>query len=183
VADRVNPLKFYLFSATSSGTATIYISVNGGQTFTVASQLSNQYDMGLFVSPAAEGDLWTTSYNGLNHSTNSGTSFTTVLGYPNTVYAMGFGAPASGLTYPTLYIVGTLTNDPNCVAVSDVAAGFSTSTECIYRSVDEGNTFVRINDYDHQYSNANIIVGDPRIFGRFYLATPGRGIIEGDSPN
>jgi hypothetical protein len=182
-ADRVNPLKFYLFSAASGGTATIYISVNGGQTFTVASQLSNQYDMGLFVSPAAEGDLWTTSYNGLNHSTNSGTSFTTVLGYPNTVYAMGFGAPASGLTYPTLYIVGTLTNDPNCVAVSDVAAGFSTSTECIYRSVDEGNTFVRINDYDHQYSNANIIVGDPRVFGRFYLATPGRGIIEGDSPN
>jgi hypothetical protein len=49
--------------------------------------------------------------------------------------------------------------------------------------VDEGNTFVRINDYDHQYSNANIIVGDPRVFGRFYLATGGRGIIEGDSPN
>jgi hypothetical protein len=182
-ADRINPLKFYLFSAASGGTATIYISVNGGQTFTVASQLSNQYDMGLFVSPAAEGDLWTTSYNGLNHSTNSGTTFTTVLGYPNTVYAMGFGAPASGQTYPALYIVGTLTSDPNCVAVSNVAAGFSTSTECIYRSVDEGNTFVRINDYDHQYSNANIIVGDPRVFGRFYLATPGRGIIEGDSPN
>jgi hypothetical protein len=182
-ADRVNPLKFYLFSAASGGTATIYISVNGGQSFTVASQLSNQYDLGLYVSPAAEGDLWTTSYNGINHSTNSGTAFTTVLGYPNTVYAMGFGAPASGQTYPALYIIGTLTNDPNCTAVSNVAAGFATSTECIYRSVDGGNTFVRINDYNHQYSNANIIVADPRVFGRFYLATPGRGIIEGDSPN
>jgi hypothetical protein len=182
-ADRVNPLKFYLFSAASSGTATIYISVNGGQTFTIASQLSNQYDMGLYVSPAAEGDLWTTSYNGINHSTNSGTSFTTVLGYPNTVYAMGFGAPATGQTYPALYLIGTLTSDPTCTAVSNVAAGFTTSTECIYRSVDGGNTFVRINDYDHQYSNANVIVGDPRVFGRFYLATPGLGIIEGDSPN
>ena len=182
-ADRVNPLKFYLFSAASGGTATIYISVNGGQTFTVASQLSNQYDMGLFVSPAAEGDLWTTSYNGLNHSTDSGTTFTTVLGYPNTVYTMGFGAPASGATYPALYIVGTLTSDPNCVPVSNVTAGFTTSTECIYRSVDGGNTFVRINDFEHQYSNANIIVGDPRVFGRFYLGTPGRGIIEGVSPN
>ena len=182
-ADRVNPLKFYLFSAASGGTATIYISVNGGQSFTVASQLSNQYDMGLFVSPAAEGDLWTTSYNGLNHSTDSGTTFTTVLGYPNTVYTMGFGAPASGATYPALYIVGTLTSDPNCVPVSDVTDGFTTSTECVYRSVDGGNTFIRINDFEHQYSNANIIVGDPRVFGRFYLGTPGRGIIEGDSPN
>jgi Chitobiase/beta-hexosaminidase C-terminal domain len=182
-ADRVNPLKFYLFSAASSGTATIYISVNGGQTFTVASQLSNQYDMGLFVSPAAEGDLWTTSYNGINHSTDSGTSFTTVLGYPNVVYAMGFGAPAAGKTYPALYVIGTLNSDTNCAPVANVAAGFSTATECIYRSVDEGQTFVRINDFDHQYSNASIIVGDPRVFGRFYLATPGRGIIEGDSPN
>jgi hypothetical protein len=183
VADRVNRLKFYLFSAASSGTATIYISVNGGQSFSIASQLSNQYDLGFYVSPAAEGDLWTTSYNGINHSTNSGTTFTTVLGYPNTVYAMGFGAPATGQTYPAIYIIGTLTNDSNCTAVSNVAAGFTTSTECIYRSVDGGNTFVRINDFDHQYSNANIIVGDPRVFGRFYLATPGLGIIEGDSPN
>jgi hypothetical protein len=182
-ADRINPLKFYLFSAASGGTATIYISSNGGQSFTIASQLSNQYDLGLSVSPAAEGDLWTTSYNGINHSTNSGATFTTVLGYPNTVYAMGFGAPATGQTYPAIYIIGTLTSDSNCTAVSNVAAGFTTSTECIYRSVDGGSTFVHINDFDHQYSNANILVGDPRVFGRFYLATPGLGIIEGDSPN
>ena len=183
VADRVNPLKFYLFSGSSSGVATIYISVDGGKTFTVASQLSNQYDLGLFVSPAAEGDLWTTSYNGINHSTDSGSSFTPVLGYPNTVYAMGFGAAAAGASYPAIYIIGTLTGDSSCAPVSDVANGFATSTECIYRSVDAGKTFVRINDFDHQYSNANIIVGDPRVFGRFYLGTPGRGIIEGDSPN
>jgi len=182
-ADRVNPLKFYLFSAGSSGTATIYRSIDGGKSFSVASQLSNQYDLGLFVSPAAEGDLWTTSYNGINHSTDSGSSFTTVLGYPNTVYAMGFGAAAPGASYPAIYAIGTLTSDTNCVPVSDVADGFAISTECIYRSTDAGKTFVRINDFAHQYSNATIIVGDPRVFGRFYLGTPGRGIIEGDSPN
>ncbi len=186
VADRVNPLKFYLFSEASSGVAMIYISVDGGQTFTVQSTLSNQYDMGLFVSPAAEGDLWTTSYNGINHSTDSGKTFTAVLGYPNVVYTMGFGMAAAGQTYPALYIVGTLNSDTNCVAENNssvVADGYTTATECIYRSVDEGQTWVRINDYDHQYSNANIIVGDSRVFGRFYLGTPGRGIIEGDSPN
>ncbi|HEY5328995.1 MAG TPA: chitobiase/beta-hexosaminidase C-terminal domain-containing protein [Acidobacteriaceae bacterium] len=182
-ADRVNPLKFYLFSGSSSGVATIYISVDGGKSFTVASQLSNQYDLGLFVSPAAEGDLWTTSYNGTNHSTDSGSTFTPVLSYPNVVYAMGFGAAAAGASYPAIYIVGTLNGDTGCVSANDVADGFATSTNCIYRSVDEGKTFVRINDFDHQYSNANMIVGDPRVFGRFYLGTPGRGIIEGDSPN
>jgi len=104
-------------------------------------------------------------------------------GYPNTVYAMGFGAVAPGASYPAIYAIGTLTSDTNCVPVSDVTDGFATSTEWIDRSVDGGKTFVRINDFDHQYSHTNIIVGDPRVLGQFYLGTPGLRIIEGDSPN
>ena len=190
-ADRVNAKTFYAFSfqlspTDSTGTATTYISTNGGQNFTVASTVANAYPTGFFVSPDAQGDLWMTSYNGLNHSTNSGTTFTTVLGYPNVGYALGFGAVAAGGTYPAMYMIGQLSTDTTCTGTSttaDVAAGFTTATECIYRSIDEGQTFVRINDYDHQYSSPNIIVGDPRIFGRFYLGTPGRGIIMGNSPN
>ena len=182
LADRVNPLKFYLFSS-ANGTTTIYISTDGGKTFAVQSTLTNQYDINLYVSPAAEGDLWATSYNGINRSTDSGKTFSAVLSYPNVVYSLGFGAPAAGQTYPAIYAVGTLANDMTCVATSDVAMGFSQSTECIYRSTDGGQNWIRINDYTHQYSNASFIVGDPRVFGRFYLGTPGRGIIEGDSPN
>ena len=188
-ADRVNPNKFYLFSPQSptsnDGMTTIYISTDGGKTFSVASTRSNVYETGFFVSPAAEGDLWTTSYNGINHSTDSGATFNIVLNYPNTTYALGFGAAAPGQSYPALYTIGDLTNIPNddCVTESDVADGFAKSTDCIYRSVDEGKTWVRINDFAHQYSSPNYIVGDPRVFGRLYLGTPGRGIIEGDSPN
>ncbi len=186
-ADRVNPKKFYLFSPQSptsnDGTTSIYISTDGGMTFTLASQLANQYDTGFVVSPAAEGDLWTTSYNGLNHSVDSGATFTSVLPYGNTSYALGFGAADPQQSYPALYMIGQLGSDGSCASPSDVTDGFTVATNCIYRSVDEGKTFVRINDFAHQYSNATILTGDPRVFGRFYLGTPGRGIIEGDSPN
>jgi hypothetical protein len=52
-----------------------------------------------------------------------------------------------------------------------------------YRSTDGGTTWVQINDSAHQYGDVTIIIGDPRIFGRVYLGTQGRGIIYGDSPN
>ena len=138
---------------------------------------------GIFASPAAQGDVWVSSYNGLYHSTNGGASFQAVLPTGDEVFGLGFGMAATGQTYPAIYMVGYLSNDTACVNQNDTADGFTTATECIYRSIDGGTTFVRINDYAHQYANSNVIVGDPRVFGRFYLATPGRGIIEGNSPN
>lgn len=181
-ADRVNPLKFYLFSSVN-GTATVYVSVNGGQSFALQSQTANLNVNKFFVSPAAEGDLWATSSSGLNHSTDSGRTFAAVLGSGNVTYTMGFGAAATGQTYPALYLVGTLASDSSCAATSNVSAGFSQATNCIYRSTDGGATFLRVNDYQHQYGYVNVIVGDPRIFGRFYLGTAGRGIVYGDSTN
>jgi len=40
---------------------------------------------------------------------------------------------------------------------------------------------VRINDDQHQFGAPNrpIIIGDPRIYGRVYLTTGGRGVIYG----
>ena len=187
-ADRMAAKTFYAFSfqsspTTNDGIATTYVSTDGGQTFTVASQISNAYPTAFSVSPAAQGEVWMTTYNGLNHSIDGGKTFTTVLGYPNVAYAMGFGAPAAGQTYPAIYMIGQLSTDASCAAQNDVTEGFTRATECIYRSTDEGKTFLRVNDYAHQFSSPNIIVGDPRVFGRFYLGTPGRGIIEADSPN
>src|SRR5262249_28309780 len=44
-----------------------------------------------------------------------------------------------------------------------------------------GGTWVRINDDQHQWGTANAaIAGDPRVYGRVYIATNGRGIIYGD---
>ena len=51
----------------------------------------------------------------------------------------------------------------------------------IDRSVDGGDSWTRINDNAHQYGSTNAaITGDPRVFGRVYFSTNGRGIIYGD---
>ncbi len=39
----MNPLKFYLFNSVN-GTATVYVSVDGGKSFTMQSQLASQND-------------------------------------------------------------------------------------------------------------------------------------------
>jgi hypothetical protein len=51
----------------------------------------------------------------------------------------------------------------------------------IFRSDNEGASWVRINDDQHQYAwTGKVITGDPRIYGRVYFGTNGRGIIYGD---
>jgi hypothetical protein len=185
-SDRVNPKKFYIFdSEDSNGMTPLYLSTDGGQTFTEAS-IPSSYDISLAVSPAAEGDLWLTSYNGLFHSTDSGATFTQVTGAQNS-YELSFGAAAPGATYPAIYMVGQLTADDTCSqnnpsSDADVI-GYLTNvmSECIYRSIDGGSTFVRINQFNTQFGYSNVISGDPRVFGRIYIGTAGRGIVEGDS--
>ena len=181
-SDRVNPKKFYVFDPSGSNGATpIWVSIDGGKTFTAASTPTN-YATSLNVSPAAEGDLWLTSYNGLFHSTDSGSTFTQVA--DNKVsYNLGFGIAAPGLTYPTIFMVGQQTDDTNCTDGNDPATQFTLASTCVYRSVDGGTSFQRINDFNNQYGYINTITGDSRVFGRVYLGTAGRGIVEGDSPN
>ena len=179
-SDRINPKKFYLFNSTDTNGATpLYVSIDGAHTFTLASTPTS-YDISLSVSPNAEGDLWLTSYNGLFHSTDSGATFNQVTA-AQVSYGIGFGAPAPGATYPAIYFIGQTTDDTGCT--NDATLGFTVQSQCVYRSIDGGTTFVRINDFAHQYGSFNIVIGDPRVFGRVYFGTGGRGIIEGDSPN
>ena len=181
-ADRVNPKKFYLFDPQgTSGATPVYVSTDGAHTFTQASAPAF-YGIALSVSPAAEGDLWLAANNGLLHSTDSGATFTQIAG-TQVAYNLGFGAPAPGFTYPAIYMVGQQTADTACSNGNDPTLFFTTATTCLYRSVDGGTTFVRINDFAHQYGYINTLTGDSRVFGRVYLGTAGRGIIEGDSPN
>jgi hypothetical protein len=114
--------------------------------------------------PGREGDIWLAGdTGGLYHSTNSGASFSKV----STVTEaknIGFGKAAPGQSYMALYLVGTV----------DGVTG-------VYRSDDAAGSWVRINDDRHQWGNmGEAITGDPRIFGRVYLGTNGRGIQYGD---
>lgn len=47
----------------------------------------------------------------------------------------------------------------------------------VLRSDDAGATWVRINDDSHQWGwTGEVITGDPRVHGRVFLGTNGRGI-------
>jgi len=158
VSDRVNPLKFYSFDGSSGA---VFLSTDGGVTFapTAATGLPGG---NFYSSPGAEGDLWLATGSGLFHSTNFGASFTNV-GTVQQAFNLGFGKAAPWSHSPTLYLSGQ---------VNDLLA--------IFRSTDAGATWKRINDDRHQWGAVFPLTGDPRIFGRVYIGTNGRGIIRGD---
>jgi photosystem II stability/assembly factor-like uncharacterized protein len=53
--------------------------------------------------------------------------------------------------------------------------------KAIWRSDDDGATWIRVNDDQHQYGlRFRCIAGDPRVFGRVYVGTDGRGILYGE---
>ncbi len=159
-SDRVNPLKFYGFA-----NGTFFVSLDGGATF-VASGAAGLPPAGTSVHfravPGHEGDIWLAG-GGLWHSTDSGQSFRH-LANVELADTIGFGAPAPGHHYVALY--------------SSAQVG---GARGIYRSDNRGLSWVRINDDQHQYGRTDTaITGDPRVFGRVFVATNGRGIILGE---
>lgn len=162
-SDRVNVNKFYGFS-----NGTFYISTNGGAAFSATAATGLPSTANFHAVPGIEGDVWlaggtTTGAYGLWHSTNSGTSFTK-LANVDEADTIGFGKAATGQPYMALYTSAKIGG-----------------TRGIYRSDDAGATWVRINDDQHQWGwTGKTITGDPRIYGRVYLGTNGRGILYGD---
>jgi len=160
-ADRVNPSKFYAFA-----NATFYISADGGATFVASSAtLPSGVNSAYFKAvPGHEGDIWLAAgANGLRHSIDSGQSFTR-LTQVTAADNIGFGMPPPRQKYVALY------SSANVQGVRG-----------IYRSDDGGQTWIRINDSKHQYGSTSAsITGDPRVYGRVYFTTNGRGIIYGD---
>ncbi len=166
-ADRVNPNKFYGFKS-----GIFYRSTDGGKTFTStgAAGLPLGGPVRFKAVPGREGDIWlaggseTDNAYGLWHSTDSGASFVKLANVEE-ADNVGFGKAATGQTYLALY------------AVAQVAG-----VRGIFRSIDAGQTWVRVNDDQHQWGRAGdtAITGDPRLYGRVYIGTNGRGIIYGD---
>ncbi|GHH16451.1 sialidase family protein [Streptomyces lanatus] len=163
VADPVEPATFYAFD---TATGTLHASTDGGLTFDARAGGLNSGDkeFQLAVAPGRSGDLWLSlKGNGLYRSTDGGATFTKVPSC-RASYTLGFGKAAPGASYPAVYLVGS-----------------TDSGTAVYRSDDEAETWVRINDDQHQWGWIGAAVtGDPRIHGRVYLATNGRGVQYGE---
>lgn len=103
------------------------------------------------------------SGHGLWRSTDAGATFARVSGVDE-ADTIGFGKAAPGATYQALY---------TSARIGGVRG--------IFRSTDAGATWERINDDAHQWGRTGAaITGDPRVFGRVYVSTNGRGVVYGD---
>ncbi|MET7488097.1 1,4-beta-glucanase [Streptomyces sp. NPDC005538] len=163
VADPADPTLFYAYD---TDTGTLYASTDSGRSFTARADglPAGDSQFQLAAAPGRLGDLWlSVKWNGLYRSVDGGASFSKVDSCWAS-YTLGFGRAADGAAYPAVYQVG------------------STETiTAVYRSDDEAKTWVRINDDQHQWGwTGQAITGDPRVYGRVYLATNGRGIQYGD---
>jgi photosystem II stability/assembly factor-like uncharacterized protein len=178
IADPISPRAFY---AVSLSTATLYRSSDGGATF--ASQLltlskdppmlarsSRGDNRGgqdqIYAAPDRAGDLWLAAFDGLYHTAfplaAGDVSFVRLSGVDE-IQAFGFGKAAPHHSYPALYLAGTIRGHPG-----------------VFRSTDKAQTWIRINDDQHQWGLILQITGDPRLYGRVYVGTHGRGIVYGD---
>jgi photosystem II stability/assembly factor-like uncharacterized protein len=164
-SDRVNPKKMYVLDALKGD---VYVSNDGGESFVGTMRglprlADYQLTSGSIQTvPGAEGDIWITNAKDVFRSKDSGQSFAS-LGSVEESHGLGFGKAREGQTYPSVYLIGKVGG-----------------TYGFFRSDDVGKTWVRLNDDQHQYGHTNVIIGDPRIFGRVYVGTGGRGIVYGD---
>ncbi|NVM76872.1 hypothetical protein FHW83_002673 [Duganella sp. SG902] len=163
VGDPVNPKKFYVYDNVAGR---MLVSYDTGWTFwPTNAALKVGGEKRIAATPGAEGDLWVCQGDGgLLHTTDTAQSFTRIQAV-NACDAVGLGVAPWGGDYPTVYIAGT---------VGGVRG--------VLRSIDRGNTWVRVNDDDHQYGgigNARLITGDSNVFGRVYMSTVGRGVVYG----
>jgi hypothetical protein len=115
----------------------------------------------IYAALGREGDLWIAAYEGLFRTVDGGKTFAH-LPHVQQIHAFGFGKAAPKSDYPALYLVG----------VVDGLRG-------IFRSDDTGQSWVRINDDQHRWGLVLQITGDPRIYGRVYVGTHGRGTFYG----
>ncbi|QGZ38610.1 lysophospholipase L1-like esterase [Pseudoduganella flava] len=161
VADAVDPNRFYAYQD-----GAFLVSTDGGRSFVPRAQLAKGGSDVVRAAPGKSGDVWVALKDGgLARSTDGGTTFAPLrdVGYCG---AVGFGKAAGDAAYPAIYIWGTV----------DGLRG-------IWRSTDEGRSWLRVNDDAHQYGgpgDGRFIVGDMNVFGRVYMSTAGRGIVYGE---
>jgi xyloglucan-specific exo-beta-1,4-glucanase len=172
VADQMDGQKFYSIDFKSS---TIYASDDGGATFASAGTVGLPSDIKgdrpswseapwpLVATFGRSGDLWFVSSAGLFHSVDGGKHFAKAESNLH-VEKLALGKAPQGKEYPALF-----------------AIGIREQTLGVWRSDDQGTSWVRVTDDQHEYGRRyRCIAADPRVFGRVYIGTDGRGLFYGE---
>ena len=164
VADQVNANYFYVYNHTNGQ---MLRSSNKGVSFSVvgtpgSTTANHPWEPVLpRTAPGFEGHIWLPlAGNGLKYSTSYGVNYTTV---SNVTYcrSVGIGKAMPGANYPTIFIWGT---------VSGVTG--------LFRSADQGVTWLRINNDAQEFGGAPFLIGDMNVAGRVFQAPGGaRGLI------
>ena len=161
ICDPVNP--DYVYAA--SGGAFFY-SEDGGKTFTQNMTLSIFTATRPVVAPGKEGVVYYPAM-GLQVSTDYGKTFTR-MDTLAACMAVGLGKGKTDSDPYTIFVWGKPTND---------------DPMGLYWSEDEGKTWSRANDDEHQFGgpgNGYFVAGDMNTYGRVYMSTVGLGVVYGD---
>lgn len=173
IADKADPQLFYAIDFASGR---VFVSRDAGRSFAPASARGLPRDLSaaapegresqwpMQAMPGRAGELWFRLDGALYHSGDAGLTFRRATRSEVRIEEFGLGHPAPGRSEPALY----------AIAVIDGLRG-------VWRSDDGGASWLRINDDAHQWGQRfRAISGDPRRYGRVYIATDGRGLLYGD---
>lgn len=178
-SDRMDSSLFYGFGEHSE----FYVSTDGGLTFSQRTlpkdfpdvnfaliDCANKTEVrgesgkqGVFYMALRENGLWKLHYDKQEDDIS-----VIKLSEPDDIfYRMGLGILRSGGDYfkedKAIYTAATI----------DGEYGF-------YRSVDDGKSYVRLNNEKQMFGEINSVEGDSRVYGRFYLGTGSRGVLYGE---
>jgi photosystem II stability/assembly factor-like uncharacterized protein len=163
VGDPENANVFYAYNRKSGK---MLKSTNKGISFSEVSSPGTSDFHKFRLVPNKEGDIWLPlTEKGLVRSKDGGANFSPISTVSH-CEAVGFGKAAEGKTFPTVFIFGTVGN-----------------TTGVFMSTDEGESWIRANDDEHEYgglANGEFVIGDMNVYGRVYMSTAGRGIVYGE---
>ena len=158
VADRVDPSAFYAYDPRDGG---VYASADGGLTFAKTAQVGPGGGRLASVFGLA-GHVWVVDRTGLHRSANHGHGFERateeVAGHQ-----IAFGHAAPGSRIPAIYVAGRRGGERG-----------------VFRSLDGARSWTRLNPENLQFHSISALAADPRVFGRVYVGTRGRGIFYGE---
>jgi photosystem II stability/assembly factor-like uncharacterized protein len=159
VSDRVNPERFFLYDPEEGK---LFVS-NGPTADFKSLPLDLPKGGKLFASPGHPDNLWIATNEGLWHADATAKPPVVQLEGVQSAYALGFGKPANDGDFAELFLSGKIAD-----------------RQGIFRSTDMGKTWAQIDDDQHHFGWIGVLSGDPRIAGRVYLGTNGRGVVSGD---